>query len=421
MVPLLALLAAAPLAVPGPVVRVFVGARVIDGTGAAPIEDAVFVVSEGRIQAIGPRGQVKLPEATYLFDLAGKTVIPGLINTHGHVDETVGLGPWPEVARFNLLDQLERYARYGVTTVFSLGGDGPQGFRLRDAGAHGTIGRARLHVSGPVITAPSPEEARARVDELAARKPDFVKIRVDDNLGAAPKMPPPIYRAVIDQARKHGLRVAAHVFYLDDAKGLLEAGVDFIAHSIRDRDVDGEVIRLFKQRDVCLSPTLMREVSTFVYESEPVFFSDPSFLREADAAVLAELREPKRRQSVRESRSAQAYKAALEVASRNLKKLADAGVRIAMGTDTGPPGRFQGYFEHLELERMVGAGLTPRQALLSATGEAARCMGLEGQVGTLRPGAWADFVVLSGDPLEDVRRTRAIESVWVGGDAVRRK
>jgi imidazolonepropionase-like amidohydrolase len=162
----------------------------------------------------------------------------------------------------------------------------------------------------------------------------------------------------------------------------------------------------------------MREVSTFVYESEPAFFADPFFLREADPAVLAELRDPRRQEGVRKSRAAQIYKTALEVASRNLKRLADAGVRIAMGTDTGPPARFQGYFEQMELELMAKAGLTPRQVLLSAAGDAARCLRLDGRVGTIRPGAWADLLVLAKNPLDDVRNTRTIESVWIAGNRV---
>jgi imidazolonepropionase-like amidohydrolase len=403
-------------------VKVFAGAVLIDGTAAAPIVNAVLVVRDGRIEAVGSADRVEVPKGATRVDLTGKTIIPGLINAHGHVGETLGLRSGPELnTRDNILRQLALYARYGVTTVFSLGGDGEAGVRLREGGGAAARGRARLYVSGPVITAATPEEARARVDEVAALKPDFVKIRVDDNLGTAMRMPPAVYRAVIERARQHGLPVAAHIYYLEDAKGLLEAGVAFIAHSIRDREVDDELIRLLKQRDVCVSPTLMREVSTFTYESKPAFFADPFFLREADPAVLALLRDPKRQEAMRTTRSAQAYKTALEVASRNLKKLADAGVRLAMGTDTGPPARFQGYFEHVELELMAKAGLTPRQILVSATGDAARCMGVAGKVGTLKPGAWADFVVLTGNPLDDIRQTRAIESVWIGGAAVPRK
>jgi imidazolonepropionase-like amidohydrolase len=213
------------------------------------------------------------------------------------------------------------------------------------------------------------------------------------------------------------------VFYLDDAKALMKAGVDFIAHSIRDQAVDAELIQMLKARSVCVCPTLMREVSTFVYEGEPEFFSDPFFLRSADRAVVEALRDPQRQAKVRASQSAQRYKAALNVAMANVKRLADAGVAIASGTDTGPPARFQGYFEHLELEMLAKAGLPPAAVLASATGTAARCLAgpNAGQdadlnrVGFLRQGYWADFVVLRADPLQDIRNTRAIESVWIGG------
>jgi imidazolonepropionase-like amidohydrolase len=402
--------------------KAFTGVRLIDGTGTVPLLNAVLLVRDGRVVAAGPAAGVKVPKDAVRVELTGKTVMPGMINAHGHVGETVGLRAGPELnTRENVLRQLGLYARYGITTVFSLGGDAEAGFALRESADAPNPGRARLFVSGPVIVAATPEEARARVDAVAAQKPDFVKIRVDDNLGTTPKMAPPVYRAVIEQAHKRGLRVAAHLYYLEDAKGLLDAGVDFLAHSIRDREVDEEVVRRLKQRDVCLCPTLMREVSTFVYESAPAFFADPFFLRDADAAVLAELLDPKRQESVRNSRSAQAYKTALQVASRNLKKLADAGVRIAMGTDTGPPARFQGYFEHEELALMAKAGLNPQQVLDSATGVAARCLGVAGQLGTLVPGAHADFVVLGANPLDDIANTRTIESVWVGGQLVPRR
>jgi imidazolonepropionase-like amidohydrolase/ketosteroid isomerase-like protein len=415
MILLMALLAAPP---DGPV-KAFVGARLIDGTGRPAVEDAVLVVRDGRVLAVGPRAQMAVPPGAERVDLAGRTIMPGLVNAHGHVGETVGLRAAPELnTPENVARQLGLYARYGVTTVYSLGGDREGGFRARDEQDSPSLDRARVLVAGPVIGGATPEEGRRLVDELAPRKPDVVKIRVDDNLGTTPRMAPAVYQAVIAQAQKHRLRTAAHVYYLDDAKGVLRAGAGFIAHSVRDREVDEELVRLLKARDVCLSPTLMREVSTFVYESEPEFFADPFFLREADPALLGALRDPKRQQEVRASAAAQTYKKSLETASRNLKRLADAGVRIAMGTDTGPPARFQGYFEHLELELMAKAGLPPAQVLRAATGDAARCLGLAGKVGTLEPGAWADFLVLAKNPLEDVRNTRSLESVWIAGNRV---
>jgi imidazolonepropionase-like amidohydrolase len=242
---------------------------------------------------------------------------------------------------------------------------------------------------------------------------------VDDNLGTGAKMPPEVYRAVIDEAHRLGLRVAAHIFYLVDAKALLRAGVDMIAHSVRDRDIDDEFVQLMKARDVPYVPTLTRELATFVYESTPQFFTDPLFLREADPAVVARLREPARQETTRTSASARAYKAALVVAKRNLKRAADAGVLIAMGTDSGAfPERFEGYFEHLEMAMMAEAGLTPAEILRAATVNAARALGVE-VVGRLTPGSWADFVVLDRDPLEDIRHTRSIASVWIAGNQVR--
>jgi len=426
---LVALAISAPLAVvftvsePGSAqsgpVQAFVGATVIDGTGAAPIRNAVIVVRNGVIAALGPADDVDVPEGAARIDSAGKTIVPGLINAHGHVGSADGLDTSPQVnTDTNVARQLALYARYGVTTVVSLGDDREAGFRARAASSNAAIDRARLYVAGPVVTATTPDEARKAVEAAAALKPDWIKIRVDDNLGATRKTTPEVYRTVIEQAHARGLRVAAHIFYLADAKALLRAGVDFLAHSVRDRDVDRELIDLMKARGVCLSPTLMREVSTFVYESRPAFFDDPFFTRDADPEVVAALDDPGRQAKVAASRSAQAYKKALEVARRNVKALHDAGVSLAFGTDTGPPARFQGYFEQLELEELVKAGLTPAEALSSATGDAARCMGLADRLGTLQRGRHADFIVLTRNPLEDVRHTRTIESVWVGGNRV---
>ena len=394
--------------------RAFVGARLWDGSGRRAVDGAVIVVRNGRIESVG----VKVPRDAERVDLKGRFVVPGLVNAHGHVGETRGLRSGPELyTRDNVLDQLALYARYGVTTVVSLGGDRDEGFKVRDEQETPTLDRARLHVAGRVVDATTPEEARAQVAALALQKPDWVKVRVDDNLGTTPKMTPAVYRAVIEEAHRRGLRVAAHIFYLEDARGLVEAGVDYLAHSVRDQDLPPDFVAAVKRRGIPFCPTLMREVSTFVYADEPAFFADPFFLREADPAVVAELKTADRREKVRSSSAAARYREALAVARRNLKALADAGVPVVMGTDTGPPARFQGYFEHEELRLMVEAGLTPAQALFAATGGAARAMGLSG-VGRLEPGAWADFLVLQADPLADIRNTRSLEAVFVAGNRV---
>ena len=395
-----------------------VGATILDGTGAPPVENGVILVRDGRIEAVGPAGEVEVPDGARVTDAAGRFVVPGLVNAHGHVGSTLRL-EGGHYSRENVLRQLGLNARYGVTTVVSLGGDEPSGVAVRDEQNAPGLDRARLFVAGAVVTGDTPAAAIEVVNGNAAMGVDFIKIRVDDNLGSTSKMTADVYAAVIERAHALDLPVAAHLFYLEDAHALLEAGADFIVHSVRDRDVDDGLAAHFIERDVCYSPTLTREVSTFVYETVPDFFEDPFFLAEADPAVLAELRDPERMARVRDSESAQRYKEALVQAQRNLGALSDAGVTIAMGTDTGPPGRFQGYFEHMELALMAESGMTPMEILVSATGNAARCAGLE-DLGTLEPGNWADLIVLARDPLEDVANLRSIEAVWIAGNQVPR-
>ncbi len=396
----------------------YVGATIIDGTGSVPIPNAVMVVEGGRVSAVGPTGEVEIPTGAIEVDIAGRYVIPGLVNAHGHVGDTKGLqsGQYSEA---NVLDHLNLYARYGITTVVSLGNDREASVRLRDVQAVPTLERARLFVAGAVVTGETADEVVEVVQSNADLGVDFIKFRVDDNLGTAPKMQPEVYRAIIDQADDRGIPVATHVYYLDDTKDLVRSGIDFVAHSIRDQPVDDELATLLRDADACYCATLTREVSTFVYESEPTFFEDPFFLAEADADMIAVLREPARQESVRQNRAAQMYKAGLEQAKSNLAALAERGVRIAMGTDTGPPGRFQGYFEHLELELMAEAGMGNEAIIRAATGDAAACMGLN-EVGTLEVGNWADFIVLTANPLEDIKNTRTIQTVYIAGNRIDR-
>ncbi len=399
-------------------VHAFVGARLVDGTGAA-IPNATLLVRDGRIVSAGPSASVTAPRGAQVTNLAGKVVVPGWISAHAHVSDVDGLRP-RAYTEANTLRQLGVFARYGITSVWSLGGEQAPAFAARDAQATSSLARARLFVSGDVITGGTPDLARQAVARVAALRPDIIKIRVDDNLGAGRKMAPEIYRAVIDEAHRRGLRVAAHIFYLDDAKDLLRAGVDMIAHSVRDRDIDDEFITLMRARDVPYCPTLTREISAFVYEDTPAFFADPFFVREADTGVVALLQQPARQAAMRTSKTAQQYKVALDVAKRNLKKASDAGLLVVMGTDSGAfPERFEGYFEHLEMAMMVEAGLTPAAVLRSATADAARAMRAEA-LGALTPGRWADFVVLDRNPLDDIRHTQTIASVWIAGNSVTR-
>lgn len=387
--------------------QAWVGARIIDGTGRPAIENATLLIRNGRIEAVGKR--VRIPAGAEQIDARGKTIIPGLISAHGHVNDPAQFGV---------------YLRDGITTLLSLGGD--KEFALREQSRSAQAGTApRLYVAGLIqdssaipgaVAVKTPEEARKSVDELIRNKPDIVKVRVDDFLGARQKMSPAVYQAVIDEAHRNGYRTAAHVVLLDDAKGLLHAGVDYIAHSVRDREVDDEFIRLMKNRHVFYSPTLTRELAVFTYSETPAFFSDPFFLKEADPAEMVKMEDPRRQESVRNDKGALWYREHLPIAMQNLKKISDAGIVIAAGTDSGGgPGRFQGYFEHLELEYETKAGLSPMQALVSATGGAAKALNVHREVGTLEKGKLADFVVLAANPLDDIRNTRTIESVWIGG------
>ena len=398
--------------------KTFSGARIFDGTGKPVIENGTIVVRDGRIAAIGPSIKVKTPKGARNIDVRGKTITPGLINAHGHVSDVEGkrTGATEE----GVTNQLALFSRYGITTVVSLGGEEPAAFKVRDGRATASLNRARLYLAGTVITAKTPEEARQMVDKSVGPKPDFIKIRVDDNLGTTQKIPPEVYRAAIDQTHKRGLRLAAHYYYLDDAKDLVRSGADFLAHSVRDNPVDDEFISLVKKNDIPYCPTLTRELSTFVYEDTPAFFTDPFFLREASAQVMAGLKEPARQQTYRTNKLGQAYKAALPTARNNLKRLSEAGVRIVMGTDSGAnASRFEGYFEHLEMQMMADSGLSPAAILMSATGGAAKALKLDG-IGTLEKGKWADIVVYDKNPLEDIGNTKSIVAVYIAGNEVRR-
>lgn len=395
----------------------FVGARIIDGTGAPAIENGVLISTDGKIVAIGSASDTPIPSDAQRIDVSGKTLIPGLINTHGHVGQVLGL-EGGHYDRGNVLRQLGLYARYGITTVNSLGDDEYEGFAIRNEQDPLFVDHTRLLVAGPVLAPETVEQARIAVNGVADQNANFIKIRVDDNLGRTPKMAPEIYKAIADESEKRGIPLAVHLYNLEDAKATLAAGADFMAHSVRDTEVDQAFIDALKTRNVCYTPTLTRELSTFVYESEPSFFSDPFFTKEVDPAVIATLLEPERQARMRDNASAQHYKnSALPMAMRNLKTLSDAGVKVAMGTDSGPAARFQGYFEHLELGMMVEAGMTPMQVIQSATSVAADCLGLD-YLGSLEVGKWADVVVLDENPLEDIHNTMTLTQVWIAGNIV---
>jgi imidazolonepropionase-like amidohydrolase len=387
------------------------GGRVIDGTGGAPLERATLVVRNGRIDAVSRETEAAIPPGATRIDVSGKTIIPGLINAHAHVNNGDPALPLFE----QLVQQMRLYAKFGVTSAVTLGDDGKESVRVRDDNERSALDRARLFVAGPPVVAKTIEEARQLIDHNAELGVNVIKTRMNGN---ANDMTPPVYTAVIERAHQRGLPVAAHLYYLKDARGLVEAGLDIVAHSVRDQDVDNAFVAELKRRNVAYIPTLTRDLSVFVYEATPAFFNEPFFLRGGAAyeAEVKQLRDPALQQKTKASVEAQTIKKALDQAKRNLKRLADGGVTIAMGTDSGTGlGRWQGYFEHVEMEMMVEAGMSPMQALVAATGAAARAMRLDGEIGTIAPGKRADFVVLNADPLTDIRNSRQIDAVWIAG------
>ena len=402
-------------------VTALTGARIIDGTGRAPVAQGTVVMSGGKIVAAGPANSVTIPAGAARVDMSGKTIMPGIINAHGHVQKGFNNSVAIPI-RDDLVRRLKMYSAYGVTTVVNLGAnpdDEVEGIRLRDEQNGIALDRARIYTSGASVRRwKTPEEARKDVDRVADLKVDVVKFHFDDPPN---NMAPEVWGAIVEQAQKRGLRTAPHIFYLRDAKAAVAKGVNVLAHSVRDLDVDQELIAAMKQRNVGYIPTLTREVSVFVYETRPDFLNEPFFQRGMPLFRdhLAIVTAPGYQEKLRNDPAVQAIKKALVQANRNLKILSDAGVLIGFGTDGGVPnnatfGRWEGYFEHVELEMMVQAGLTPMQALTAATGGAARVSNLR-DLGTLEAGKAADLLVLDANPLQEIRNTRQINSVWIAG------
>jgi imidazolonepropionase-like amidohydrolase len=300
-------------------VTVFEGARLIVGDGRV-IENATLVVDGAKIAQAGGAADVRVPAGATRVNLAGKTVMPMIIDTHVHLSET----------RDALIRDLRMRAYYGVSAALSMGTDG---YGLLDMRGEAIPGAARFRSAGRGITMPEPGrttvpywittavEGRKAVEELAAHKVDIVKIWVDARDGKYKKLTPEIYGAIIDEAHKRGLRVTVHIFNLEDAKGLIRAGVDVFAHGVRDKDIDDELVAMFKQRpNLVLTPNLpARGVKV-----------DLSWLRAslpADEFAKLEAANTDRPK----------VQALFGIQARNLAKLNAASVRITLGTDGNRP------------------------------------------------------------------------------------
>lgn len=387
-----------PAATAQSTITAFEGARIIVGDGTPPIENGIIVVDGDRILGVGTSTTVAVLDGARHVSLAGKTVMPAIVDAHTHLSQT----------QEALTADLKRRAYYGVAAALSLGQDNTDvPFQVR---AQPIPGAALLRTAGRGITMPEPgrteapywitteAEGRQAVRELAQKKVDLVKVWVDDRNGQYKKLPPDLYGPIIDEAHKAGLRVTAHIFNLADAKGLLRAGIDAFAHGIRDTDVDDEVIGLFT--------------------AKPAFVLVPNLPDRGvavDMSWLASSLSPVDAKRVQDAAVDKAdAKKLFDIQARNLKRLTEAGVTIALGTDGNTP-----WGPHVEMADMVAAGMTPAQVITAATKNGADFLRIP-ELGTLASGKRADFIVLDANPLEDITNTRRINAVYMNGVALDR-
>lgn len=385
-------------------------ATLIDGTGAPPQKDMTIVMQDGRIRDIGPTTKVGIPAGAAVVDLAGKFVVPGIINAHGHVSAK------------GVDSELRQYALYGVTTAVSQGADGSDALvKTRLDQARGNLRGARVMTTlwrfDPNPDVATPEQARAKVDEIVGQGADLVKVWIESLYGLRPKIAPEVTRAVIEQARKHGKVTTAHVYEISDARMAIEAGLDILAHNVRDREVDADFIALVKKRNVALIPTLARDEGLVAYAHSPPWIEEHYFRKSVPPERMEVLRN-KVREAQLKNPQAPLIRAGLQMNMINLKKLSDAGARIAFGTDSGgAPDRFfiQGYYEHREMELMVQSGLTPMQVIQAFSKGASEALRIDRDYGTLARGKVADLLVVQKNPLENIGNMQTIEAVYLGG------
>jgi imidazolonepropionase-like amidohydrolase len=406
--------------------------RLIVGDGTT-IEHGALVVQDGRITAVGPAGAITAPRGAARVDLTGKTVMPGMINTHVHIGYE-GYTSWgaEHYTAKNVLDHLQREAFYGIVATQSVGSSPTdQSIQFEHEQRSGTFpvasrflfmpgmappnggpdaillkGTRALHAVSEVST---PAEARAAVQSMAARKLRSVKIWVDDRRGTYPKMPPEVYDAIIAEAHQHQMKVNAHATTLADQKAVLRAGVDVLVHTVQSERVDNELLQIISEQ---------RPYWTTVIglgDRSEVCNDDPFITDSYPPAVVASIRasscgEPPAGAAARD-----------DTLTNNVQKMVAAGARLVLGTDAGITPRYAfGWADHHEMARWVQFGLSPAQAIAAATRTPAELLGLP-DLGLLAVGKSADFIVLNANPLENIRNTRQIASVYMHGKALDRR
>jgi imidazolonepropionase-like amidohydrolase len=394
---------------------VLTNATLIDGSGSPAQPGVTIVMDGGRIRDMGP--SVQVPPGSTVIDLTGKFVTPGIINGHGHV------GP---PARD---PQLRQYALYGVTTTTSMYFDQDDVQQFKERQKAGDLRGARIltvmyrfmsEPFHPGSEAKTPEEGRAKVDEIVAKGTDFVKVWIDAQGGRYPKLTPEFTAAVLDQAKKHNKIRMAHIVELADAQRVVDQGVNILAHNVRDQEIPDDFIAKLKEKNVSVISTLAREEALFVFGEGPngaPFSDNPFFTKGLTPQQMAELKTKKRDEQVNDPARPR-WLRMFDTDKKNLKKLVDAGVKYGFGTDSGGAlDRYfiQGYFEHRQMELMRDAGLTPMQIVVAFSKNNSEILGIDKDFGTLAKGKAADLLVLTKNPLDDITNMRGIETVYLGG------
>jgi imidazolonepropionase-like amidohydrolase len=432
----LALLALAGCRKPASDGLALVGATVIDGTGGPPLTNAAIVVRRGRIESVGPRAGFELPQKTTQVEVAGRWIIPGLIDAHSHLMPASSWAP-------------ARYLAWGVTSIRDLHGDLNAVVGIRRRANLGAQPSPRVYAAGPMIDGlpstysnavgvNSENEARKAVDRLVSAGADLIKVytRID----------PSILRAVVDEAHAFNLSVTGHLG-LTDAVTAAKTGISGIEHmsgvaeaAASDRSgllaahyrgffpgwtaserswaaLDSVSLERVAQR---LSELKVTVIPTLVLHETLSRLNDSAFLR---AMALSDVPAAQQREWDVPGFIARADWSDADFASFRLSRpkqdlflrvFARVGGRIAAGTDAANQLLVPGFSEHQELELLVRAGLSPREAIRAATRNAAVLLGVD-SLGLIAPGKAADLIVLTKDPLADIRNTRAIQSVMVRG------